>query len=297
MKLPDFLIVGAIKSGSTALYQYLIQHPDIFLSPDVKESRFLTGLSPSQNPEICKLIPVITEITTYKKLFEKARDNQIVGEVDPWYLYLYETTIPHIQTYLGPAVKIIMCLRNPVDRSYSHYNHIIRHGWEIQSYEQSYESVCTGNYDHWYERMLFEAGLYFKQVRAYLDTFTSNQVRLFLYDEFRADSLGVFKQICEFIGVDSTFHPDMSYRTNVGGIPRNRIIHNVLTKKHKAATLMKPFLPINFRRKIKYNLINKNLQTYPALSNKMREKILDYYRDDILNLQTLIHKDLSAWLQ
>ncbi|HIP69968.1 MAG TPA: sulfotransferase [Anaerolineae bacterium] len=297
MKLPNFLIVGAIKSGTTALYQYLIQHPEIFLSPDVKESRFLTGVNPAQNPEICELIPVMTEITAYAKLFEKAKDTQLIGEIDPWYLYLHENTIPRIQTYLDPSVKIIMCLRNPVDRNYSHYNHVIRHGWEIQSYEQLHESVVTGNENHWYERTIFEAGLYYPRVRAYLNAFSTEQVLVILYDDFRANSLGIFKQICAFIGVDNTIIPDMSYRANVGGFPRNRVIHNVLTEKHRIAAFIKPFLPLDFRRKIKYSLINKNLQPYPALSDKMRTQVLEFYRDDILKLQTLIDKDLSAWLQ
>lgn len=296
MTLPSFLIVGAIKAGTTSLYHYLIQHPNVFLSPDVKESRFLAGLSLESNPEIAQYVPAITVFDEYERLFSKATEHQVVGEVDPWYLYLYDQTIPRIKTFLGDFVRIIICLRNPVGRSYSHYYHVVKQGWETRSFEATFECVVAGNKCHWYERSFFEASLYYESVKAYIEAFGSDQVLIFLFDEFCSNPISVFQQICRFIGVDDHFIPNVSERANVGGLPRSKMLHYLLTRKSAALSVIKPLLPLDFRRNIRYKLINQNLRRYPPMSDVTRRRLIDFYREDVLKLQSLIERDLSAWL-
>lgn len=294
--LPNFLVVGAIKSGTTSLYHYLLQHPAVFLSPDVKESRFLVGLTAEKNPEIVDAINHVKSFDEYQHLFALAAPQQIIGEVDPWYLYLYGQTIPRIKSFLDPSVRIIMCLRNPIDRSYSHYYQVIKQGWKTRSFSETVEAVLAGAATTWYERSFIEAGLYYKQVKAYMDAFPSGQVLIFLFEELQSDGNGVFQRLCQFIGVDDNFCPDISERANIGGIPKNRTLHNLLKKRWMATALLKPFIPADRRKAMRQRLIAQNLHPYPPMSDFERLLLVDYYREDISKLQSLINKDLSNWL-
>lgn len=297
MTVPDFLVVGAIKSGTSSLYYYLLQHPAIFLSPEVKESRFLVGFTMERNPEMMRSVSHVTGFDVYQGLFKQAKPQQVIGEVDPWYLYRYEQTIPRIKDFLAPSVRIIMCLRNPIERSYSHYYHVVKQGWRTRPFADTVEAVLTDKATTWYERSFFEAGLYYEQVKAYLEAFPSEQIRIFLFEELQSDTAAVFQQICQFIGVDDTFIPDTSERINIGGVPRNRMLHKVLTKRYAVTAFLKPFVPLNFRKKMRYRLISKNLRGYPPMPGAVRERLSEHYQEDILKLQSLINKDLSAWLR
>jgi hypothetical protein len=296
MALPSFLIVGAIKSGTTSFYHYLLQHPSVFLSPDVKESRFLVGLSPEKNPEIVSTVNYVASFDEYQRLFERATQQQVVGEVDPWCLYLYEQTIPRIKAVLGPTVRIAMCLRNPVDRSYSHYYQVVKQGWETRPFADIVEAILTSKATIWYERSCIEAGLYYEQVKAYLDAFPSDQVLILLFEELLSDGPGVFKRLCQFIGVDDNFTPNTTERVNVGGIPKSRTLHNLLKNRWAVTALLKPFFPVAWRKSMRQRLIAQNLHRYPLLADDDRRQLIDYYQEDVLKLQILIDKDLSSWL-
>ncbi|MEZ4864531.1 MAG: sulfotransferase [Caldilineaceae bacterium] len=297
MSLPTFLVAGAMKSGTTAIYQYLIQHPEVYLSPDCKESRFLTGLSPETDPEICARIPVVTSLAAYSALFQNAKPAQRIGEVDPWCLVLYDRAIPRIQQYLTAESRIIIFLRNPVDRAYSNYYQGARQEFMTRTFKQIIADVESGHPVDWYERLILEAGNYFEAIRAYLSTFGTDRVKIILYDEFRNAPMHIYKEICAFIEVDETFIPDMSYTANKGGIPRSKALHRFLTQKTIVTQVLRPFAPVNFRRKLRYYLINRNLKTYPSLDTELRMLLTDYYRTDVEQLQQLLNRDLSGWLQ
>lgn len=297
MPLPTFLVVGAIKAGTTALYQYMIQHPEIYLSPERKESRFLTGLSHKTNPEILSQISVIESYNEYEQLFSKAKAGQQVGEIDPWYLYLYDAAIPRIKQYLSPDVKIIISLRSPAERALSNYYQGYRQGLIKRPFDELTSMLPSLDKFDWYERMVFQAGSYSQQVAAYLAAFPRKQVFIFLYEDFQANPQQIYQNICEFIGVDATFQPDMSYKANKGGIPKNQTLHRFLTQKSLATEVLKPLIPIHLRRKLRFQLINTNLEQYPALSQRSRHLLNNYYKDDIQRVQALIDRDVTRWVK
>lgn len=296
MRLPQFLVAGAMKSGTTALYEYLIQHPQVFLSTTVKESRFLTGLSPEKDPEICKYIPVVSDLARYQELFLDAKPDQVIGEVDPWCMYLYQNTIPRINEYLSSPIKIIQILRNPVDRCHSNYYQFVKQEWPTTGFENMVINLEKKQPLYWYEKMCMEIGLYSQPVKAYLDAFHSENVLIILYDDFRTKPVETMKTICQHIGIDDSFQFDMSFRANEGGIPRSKIIHRILRHHSILTELLKPIVPLKLRRKWRYTLINKNMQKYPPLNPEMREILINYYKDDVIKLQDLIKRDLTSWL-
>jgi len=133
-RLPDFFIVGAARSGTTALYSLLKKNPRVFM-PQEKEPMFFICWN---QPEFLKLIGenkgakasfTINKLEDYKKTFEKARENQVIGEGSTWYLYAHETVILNIKKLYGKKsdlIKIIILLRDPAQRAWSHYLKKIR---------------------------------------------------------------------------------------------------------------------------------------------------------------------------
>ena len=125
--MPNFLIVGAAKCGTSSLHNYLNQHPDIFMPSynargmKVKEPRFLVK-------EIIKnrVHNGVWDFEEYKSLFSDVKHEKLIGESTVLYLYYYETAIKNIKHYLGNDIKIIIMLRKPVDRAFSAYLHVSR---------------------------------------------------------------------------------------------------------------------------------------------------------------------------
>lgn len=296
MTLPNFLIAGAIKSGTTSLYHYLMQHPSVCLSPDVKESRFLVGLTSQKNPEMVKTVNHITDFESYQMLFEHCSPEQVVGEVDPWCLYLYDQAIPRIKLFLDPSIKIVICLRNPIDRCYSHYYQVVKQGWKTQSFSNTIDAVISDKKATWYEQAFLNAGLYFEQVDAYLKAFPSEQIRIFLFDDLTRDGAITFKELCQFIGVNDNFSPDTSKRVNIGGVPKNRTFHNLLKTRIPFNNAIKNIIPAHVRKNIRQTLMAQNLRNYPQMNEIDRVKLTNFYREDILKLQSLLDKDLTSWL-
>ena len=144
VKLPNFLVVGAMKSGTTSLWRYLRQHPQIYM-PKLKEPRFLAssifiklGEEHYKFHRICKSSPICT-FDDYIELFRDVKEEIAIGEASPHYLYLYSKTIPTIKNYLGD-VKIVIILRNPADRAFSAYKHnFLINRTETKSFEKCLE--------------------------------------------------------------------------------------------------------------------------------------------------------------
>src|SRR5688572_27472269 len=130
MRLPDFLVVGAAKAGTISLYHYLAQHPDVFMSP-VNECNFFALETANWDREY--LGPVdrfyidqhcVRNLDAYHRLFEAARAGSVIGECSP--LYLFSDVAPaRIHAHI-PNAKIIVILRQPIDRAFSNYQHLRR---------------------------------------------------------------------------------------------------------------------------------------------------------------------------
>src|SRR6187402_2994451 len=181
MHMPDFLIVGAARSGTTTLHSYLRQHPGIFL-PDIKEPSFFVFEGDQQKYVKGKFAFAVRDIDSYEKLFRQARPAQKTGEISTPYLYLYERTIASIEKYFKTynEIKIVILLRNPVDRAFSQYCWRVRDGREPLSFEAAIKSEperMKENYS--FDYFYLDRGFYFKQVKAYLENFKHVKVILF----------------------------------------------------------------------------------------------------------------------
>ena len=294
-KLPNFLIVGASRSGTTSLYHYLSQHPEVYMSP-VKEPRFITAqfLKPEQkmartNDEEKNIVNNFEE---YKALFTNVNNEKAIGEASADNLYFYEGAIQYIRKYLGD-VKIIIILRNPVEKAYSHYLMYVRDFREHLSFEEALRAEKGGKDWRHYENVSF----YYKQVKAYLENFT--YVKVYLHDDLKKNPLGLARDMYEFLGVDTSFNPDLRVKFNISGVPRNKLLHGLLFKKSPVKNIIKLvisyMLPeIKKKRLIEYYR-NANLMK-PQMKQETRQYLKSVYKEDVLKLQSLIEKDLKEWL-
>ena len=176
-KLPNFLIVGAAKSGTSSLHNYLNQHHQVFMPSynkegmKVKEPRFLI-----KDLVQHRLHNGVWTFEEYQSLFTDVKDEKAIGESTVLYLYYYKHAINNIKHYLGEDVKIIIMLRNPADRAYSAFHHVSRGFKENNSFEKSLE-IETGRMEKKENLtpmvMYKEMGMYYEMVKAYMEPFTT----------------------------------------------------------------------------------------------------------------------------
>jgi hypothetical protein len=305
MPLPNFLVLGAAKAGTTSLHQYLRQHPEVYL-PRWKELRFFAydGQPPLYNGPGDKTANqwTTTTLEAYCAYFAAVTNEKAIGEVSPVYLYS-ERAPERIQHYI-PKAKLIAILRDPIDRAYSHFLHFVRDGREpVLNFVQALAKEDQRVRDNWewswhYRRV----GLYYHQLCRYFERFDRHQIRIYLYEDFQTDPLGLLQDIFRFLGVDESFTPDTAQRHNVSGIQRDKTLAKALlrVRRHGKVLLepIKPFLPALLWRRgaiTLWRLYNRNL-IKPPLDPEIRTTLVASYREDIIQLQTLIGRDLSRWL-
>jgi hypothetical protein len=297
MTMPNFLVIGAMKAGTTALYSYLEQHPDVYMSP-VKEPNFFCfegerpGFRAPQDQEGINRTSV-TDIDDYRALFRGTRGEAAIGEASHW--YLYHPKAPGRIRHHIPEVRLIAVLRNPVERAYSQFLHFVRDGQEpLTDFAQALRAEDRRIRDHWAFGRYASRGFYYSQLKRYYDLFDRDQIKVYLYEDLRADAPALLRDSFRFVGVDPTFVPELSVEPNVSGIPRNRALHAMLTRSGRTKAVLKQHLPAGMLR-LANGLKNRNLAK-PELSPELRLEMTEMYREDILKLEGLIDRDLSNWL-
>jgi hypothetical protein len=303
-KTPNFIIIGAAKSGTTSLYHYLAQHSQIYMSPK-KHTRFFAyevekptfrGPGPVAPP-----IPyAIADIESYHALFDGVTHETAIGEAS--HSYLYQTQAARRIKEYAPGMKLIAILRHPTDRAFSHYRQLIRNGREkiadfIEALEEE-ETRVRGNW--WPDFHYVQIGLYHRQLQRYFDLFSRDQIRVYLYEDLSLDPAGMLRDVFQFLEVDDSFIPEANIRYNASGDPKNRTVHAILQRLRRVEPVAaRVFSEEQMRLLLRIGSAfhNRNL-TRRRLPPELRAKVTDtYFREDILRLQDLIRRDLSAWLR
>ncbi|MEL6352915.1 MAG: sulfotransferase [Cyanobacteria bacterium J06627_28] len=303
---PTFLLIGAAKAGTTSLTKYLTQHPQIFVCPRREPNFFVfadefggSNEKPNaagQNRYDALKDRAIRDIELYHNQFEAVTDEKIFGEASPLYLCTPKTA-ERIHRYKS-GMKLVVILRNPADRAFSHFVYAVANGREsLSNFDAAIaqEDISTENI--WIgARHYIRLGFYYSQLKPYFQIFDRSQIKVCLYEDFSKDSTKVMKEILSFLDVDNNFIPDMTARHNQSLIPKNKTLHHFLMQQNIAAKTIKTILPeqvINLAKSIRArNLVKSNAK----LSAQARQNLMAIYREDILELQALIDKDLSCWL-
>lgn len=306
MNRPNFLIIGAGKSGTTALYEYLAQHPQVFMSK-VKETNFfeleghdkLSGYDASDPEGFFHYPWSVTDRKAYFDLFKDAQAGQAIGEASPMYLY-GKKAVHRIREEL-PDVKIIVVLRDPVDRLFSRFYHLVREGREPSP--EFADALQKGNI-WWKKNDLVQEGFYYTHLKKWYDNFPAEQIKVMLYDDLRKDPQAFVSEVYNFIGVNAEFNPDLDVEYNQSGRIKNKfkdrlIGQNGIIKRSVNAVFPQLVQWMKSNKKIRARYIEmqaSNLEK-PKLEKALRlQMINEIYKYEIENLQALIGRDLRKWM-
>ncbi len=269
---PNFFIVGAPKAGTTSLYNYLTRTPGVYMSP-MKEPRYFTTI----NPVEVTAMPPVRDRAEYLRLFQGAKDEMAIGEASVTYLRDPET--PTRIREAVPDARIIMLLRDPVERAFSDYLMHVREGWQTLPFQ---EALRTDLY--------LEKGFYAQQVKRYLDTFGPERVKIIIFEEFIQDTNGSVSDVLKFLGVNG--QPPLSAKEayNAFAMPRLRWAYRILGSRwtRKAARAL---IPAPLRVLVKERILLKQVSK-PAMPQEARKFLEDLYRDDVRKLEEFLGRRL-----
>ena len=290
--LPNFIIIGATKAGTTALYWYLAEHPQIYMSP-MKESNYFAygqdeeGRMLYGDPEFHRFR--VRSSDDYQALFAGANGSDAIGEASP--IYLECPDVPGRIRDLIPNARIVCGLRNPVDRAYSDYLMFLRKRNRCFDPDRDLtpDAPWAQPDSHW-----MQIGKYYELLSRYCDVFPRRQMHVFLFDDLKRNSKDVAQAVFRFLAVDPSFVPDLATPHNIGGLPTSFTIEKFLTNKTLKAAA-KSWLPrraANWVRRLR----TANLQSAPPLPTQLRAELTRHFHDDIVKTAELIGRDLDDWL-
>ena len=293
MVLPNLFIVGAAKSGTTSLHNYLNQHPDIFMC-NPKEPHYLIN----KEIGVTRIPSGITNPHNYLDLFLEGKDKRYRGESSVMYLMYPEIVIPKIKHQFGEDSKIIIMIRNPIERAYSGYQHVKRYNlMESLSFEESLER----SEDRYLENesmtpasRYLELGNYYRQIKLFMENF--QDVHIILYEDYIKDVDKELARVFSFLNLENTV-VDTSTRYMVGGWQwRSQQLKALLISDSKLKSLFKIVIPSQtLRIFIRKKIMKYTISKIPEINKNTREYLCEYYKHDIKKLSKLIDRDLNYW--
>jgi hypothetical protein len=268
-RLPDFLIVGAQKSGTTSLLRYLSEHPEVFMAPG----------------EVFYFDRYFDQGTGwYRRHFEGAVEGQSVGEKTAEYLYCLEA--PARMAQVVPEARLIAILRNPVERAYSHYWHNRTRGHEPLEFADALAAEperLAADPAAWRRYSYFDRGRYIEQLRRYGEHYPREAMLAVLFDDLCDSPRETFQSVCRFLEIDDGFVPG-----NVGEA-KNRFM------RFRFMSLRKPIKKLpGWLRRIAGRL-NIRYESYPPMDTAVRARLHEAYAADNAALAAWLGRDLAAW--
>src|ERR1700730_4745916 len=300
-KLPNFLVLGTAKAGTSSIYAYLKQHPEIYLSRTTELNFFahagsdLNFRGPGDHEYIWQDSLVAT-YQDYCKEFADVAGEAAIGEISTHNLYSAQAPAL-IRRYLQSA-KLIAMLRHPAERAFSAFAHMVRDGREeTEDFHAALAREPQRIRDNWEPLCHYKSmGFYGAQLSRYFDALDRNQIRVYIYDDFVARPLEVVQDIFSFVGVDPSFAPDMTERYNVSTILRSRRLNDMMMDKSLIRLTLRRLVPSGVRARIRSSILERNVKRL-RLAPEVRRELTDAYREDIRLLERVLDRDLSRWLK
>lgn len=297
MLKPDFFIVGAFKCGTTALYEYLRQHPQVYM-PFHKEPLFF-------GDDLTRRYGRMSE-EQYLALFRGARQGQRVGEASAW--YLYSTSAAREIARFSPTAQIIMMLRNPVDVMYAQHSQLLFNVEEdIEDFASALdaeparrrgERMPTGPLR--IENLFYRESVRFpEQVRRYYEVFGPDRIHVIIYEDFRDRTPAVYRGVLEFLGVDPGFVPDFEIRNPNKRVRSSRIQRLVFQPPGpllRLTPMLRRFPVVHWMRARALSL-NSAASPRSTMDADLRRQLIREQTAAVQELEGLVGRDLSGWLE
>jgi hypothetical protein len=298
---PNFIIIGAPKSGTSTLFYVLAQHPQMYMCP-VKEVGFFWSYAQNPAEEVQLCGPgterlrhrLVNDLDCYQKLFDKVKKEKAIGEASV--RYLASPRAPGLIHQFIPRAKLIVSLRQPADRAFSGFVHDLQDGVETcTDFTEAIAQEREGLRDNWTMSRHLARGFYTDSLKRYFEFFDRSQMHISLLDDLRDDAQGLFRSIFDFLDVDPDFVPDTSQRHNASGLILNPALRWLWRNSSKVRAAIRPLFS-NQTRHVFSEWVMRDAKK-PVFSPELRAELTEYYRQDIMALQDLIQRDLSHWLR
>lgn len=292
MTWPDVFVVGAAKCGTTSMHAYLGQHPDVFVAGR-KELHYYTRDLLRKNlagpGDEYTLRTIARSEADYCASFDGAADHQRIADVSPSYLYWYEVARQIEQDQ--PDARIIILLRDPVEKAYSQWLHQVRAQLETLSFEDAIaaeaERAASGWSDVWY---YVQSSRYHEQVGHYLKVFGSERVLVVVTEELAAEPHSVMRQVFEFLDVSPDIAVSETMRNRSGAVRSPRLAR--LIAHPNRVKRLSHVLPKSLRYRLALRMIELNTGTKPDISDSLREALGREFAADVHALEELLERKL-----
>lgn len=310
-RLPDFFVIGVVKGGTTSLYTYLDQHPEIFLpriketnhfaAADVQHQYFLPTYAKDVDIDLNRYfkkgMPEVIHIAHvdssehYRQLYDVEHSAKRVGDVSNSYMICPSSAESIYAHY--PASRILVVLRNPVSRAWSQYLMNIREAKTtcdglIEEFEYDRKRPHTGwGVSHQY----LELGHYAEQLKRYYERFPKNQIHVVLYEDYRKSPEEVLRGICQFLQVREDFSFDFSEQRNRASRPRSEGLNRALVNTG-ILKAVKGIIPRSFRDRGKKLLYTE--KGLPEMTEPERDYLIGYYQEEVESLEQLLGRSLKG---
>lgn len=298
---PNFFIVGAAKSGTTSFARYLSQHPDVFMSTPkepnyyaFEDTDYRDGPASAEVLNHILYSYSVEGIDEYKAIFARAKSETAIGEASVRYLYFSRCAERLAEQ--NPSAKILILLRNPVDRLYSHFNMNRQMLLEPLSLEEAIASEKDRISMKWgWDWHYVSVSKYAAQVERFYTAFPRQNVKIIFYDSLTKNIESVLRETFEFLSVDPEFEPNVRERGMVSSLPRSKRLARWLVWPNNATKIIGKIRPIgpsflNF-------LSECNRAPIPDLDMKQRKLLSDMLRHDVMHLELIIGEKVpTTWL-
>ena len=267
--------MGAPRSGTTSLHEYLNQIPEIFMCP--KECGFFSKFS----------IGRVESETEYQNLFVDATSTQLIGESTA--IYLRDPETPTKIYNVNPNAKIIIILRDPIERAYSHYLMYIRNGYETQSFSKKLKTYNKSKSQGGFHDYIIMPSFYFDSVSNYIEVFDKTQIKICICEEFAYNTQKIVAEILDFLNINSSLPKNITKKYNDFAHPLGKS-QQFFMKNYLSKNLGRRLLPKSTRLSIKNFLSDKNSK--PELKENDIIKLHELFADDVIKTQDLLKRKL-----
>lgn len=295
---PDFLLIGAPKAGTTALFKALSRHRDVFASEE-KEPRFFAyrGACPEFNGPGGDRVAgtIVYDEAAYLDLFRDCPPDKVAGEAST--AYLHAEAAPVNAAECVPNARIITVLRHPVDRGYSQWLHMMQEGLETElCFERAWELGAKRFAAGWPPLWMYrERGFYGRLLQRWHNCFPREQVLVLFYEDWLEKPDETLARICRHLGIEDTLLPRVTRENVSSRQPRWKWLHHHMVGDNAVRRWAQRILPLAARDLVTSMASGFNLKPGPSLDPRLRKKLTTEFIDDIALLERLTGTDLGHW--
>jgi hypothetical protein len=304
MPLPNTFLIGTQKSGSTSLYDWVSQHPDVCGDLGLKDISFFV-----KDKYYEKGLNYLSEM--FLNLYDKEK---IIFHASVEYIY-YKKGLERLKNNF-PEGKFVLILRNPVERLISSFTSCTKMKIEnekdilVASVDKRNERLHSLDYDIRSQLTYIDHGLYAKQLELFFSFFNREQLFVCFYEDMQNNPTKLIKDLYSFLNIDANFIPKFDVLNKTGIGLRSLFLQRILFRNISSQSsirrffinkIVNPFFPLNKRHKLKWkikewnSIKHKDVELKTNISHKEKKELLTYFIKDIERLEQMLKINLDHW--